>query len=245
VKRSLRRHIESAVNRTWTTGHRFDRGTVGVALLFPRDAFAGAPTWTPGPGFHALNNDGPTNTTFLRDNGDGTQTVVVPGLHAEGASKDGGPWTEDEVWTVTAPVDDFDGCGLGNAAHGITAMRQVPGAVVVREDYATHPLAAVDAYWREFERAWGFVPSGEHRDQGWPFGQDRAWAYFICRPDTAWDSDNEAALLEVTVKIARHFGAKARVYPYSLAAREVTGPLGNTYYETHIGTVYRRLHPDG
>lgn len=244
MKRSLRRHIECAINRTWTTGHRFDRGTVGVALLFPRDAFVDSPTWTPGPGFRALNNDGPANSSFLRDNGDGTQTVVVPGLLAEGTSKDGGPWTEEEVWTVTAPIDDFDICGLGNAAHGITAMLRVPSAAITREEYATHPLAAVDAYWEEFERTWGFLPCGEHQGQGWPFGQDRAWAYFICHPENAWESDDETALLEVTVRIARHFGAKVKVYPYNLAARTLTGPLGNTYWGTRLITVHRRLHPD-
>ncbi|MFJ9382030.1 hypothetical protein [Streptomyces sp. NPDC101455] len=173
MKRSLYRHIEHAINQSWTSRFRHDRGTVGLALVFPKSAFADAPTWTPGPGFRGLNHEGVTTTAFVRDNGDGTQTVVVPGICAEGPSMDGGPWTEDEVWTVTAPVDDFDSCGLGNSVHGITWMRYKPRAVIHRELYATHPLAAVDAYWDDFERMWGFWPSGNFRMEGWPFGAGR------------------------------------------------------------------------
>lgn len=159
MKRSLRRRIERTINLSWTGADRGDRGTVGVALIFPHDAFADAPTWTPGPGFRALNNEGVTNTAFVCDNGDGTETVVVGGIGpAERPALDGGPWTEEEVWTVTAPVDDFDGCGLGNNTQGITWMLDRPRAVIHRERYATHPLAAVDAYWENFKDAWGFLP---------------------------------------------------------------------------------------
>jgi hypothetical protein len=242
MKRSLRRRIERAINLSWTATDRSDRGTVGVALIFPNDAFADAPTWTPGPGFRALNNEGVANTAFVCDNGDGTQTVVVPGLIAEGPAMDGGPWTEDEVWTVTAPVEDFDGCGLGNSAHGITMMRDRPRAIIHREQYATHPLAAVDEYWENFKRTWGFVPTGERRCYGgWPFGEGREWAYLVCRPDFARKNENEVALLESVVTLARFFGAEVRVYPYNLQKREIAGPLGCFSWETYISDVARRL----
>ncbi|MEV8544554.1 hypothetical protein [Streptomyces sp. NPDC051572] len=169
-----------------------------------------------------------TTTAFVRDNGDGTQTVVVPGIRAEGPSMDGGPWTEDEVWTVTAPVEDFDGCGLGNSVHGITWMRYKPRAVIHRERYATHPLAAVDAYWDDFERMWGFWPSGNFRMEGWPFGEGREWVNFVCRPEGAWAPMDERALLKVAATFARRFGTEARIYPYDLQNRKITGPLGDT-----------------
>ncbi|MEV8336486.1 hypothetical protein [Streptomyces niveus] len=239
MKRSLRRRIERRINQSWTTGFRYDRGTLGLVLIFPEEAFAEAPRWTPGPGFRALNNDGITNTAFIRDNGDGTQTVVVPDIQAEGPATDGGPLPDTEVWTVTAPVDDFDGTGLGNSVHGITFMRHVPNAVIKRERYTTHPLAAVEAYWHEFERTWGFLPSGEHRGEGWPFGQGREWAYFICRPQGARPERDEVALLNAALRIARHFGAKVRVYPYNLQARTITGPLDS--WDTDLSTVTRRL----
>ncbi|MCZ0984335.1 hypothetical protein O1L60_47120 [Streptomyces diastatochromogenes] len=159
MKRSLRRRIERTINQSWMTTDRDDRGTVGVALIFPPDAFADAPTWTPGPDFRALNNEGATNTAFVRDNGDGTETVVVGGIGpAQRPGMDGGPWTEEEVWTVTAPVDDFDGCGLGNNTQGITWMLDRPRAVIHRERYATHPLATVEAYWENFKEVWGSCP---------------------------------------------------------------------------------------
>ncbi|MFI5749035.1 hypothetical protein ACIBBE_24585 [Streptomyces sp. NPDC051644] len=227
MKRSLRSHIESNINKTWSKKGRYNNGIVGLALLFPVDAFADAPTWTPGPDFRALNGASPCNTAFVRDNGDGTQTVVVAGLTAQLPSMTGGTWTEDEVWTVTAPVDDFDGCGLGSSAYGITAMWHVPGAVIERELYATHPAAAVDAYWEEFQKTYGFLPEGEHRGAGgWPFGKGQAWTYLICYPDGRAGED-EVTLLETAVALARKFDAKARVYPYNLHRKELEGPFGD------------------
>ncbi|MFI5749031.1 hypothetical protein ACIBBE_24565 [Streptomyces sp. NPDC051644] len=243
MQRSLRRQIERAINLSWTAKNRFDRGTIGVALLFPHDAFADAPTWTPGPGFQALNNDGVTNSAFVRDNGDGTQTVVVGGIGpAQRPGRDGGVWTEEEVWTVTAPIDDFDGCGLGNNAQGITWMLDQPCAVIHREPYTTHPLAAVETYWENFEDSWGFQPRGERRYYGgWPFGEGREWAYLICRTELAHDEGDEVALLDAVVKLADLFGAEVRIYPYNLQKREITGPLGNTYQQTYIRDVKRAL----
>ncbi|MFF3734057.1 hypothetical protein ACFYXM_28065 [Streptomyces sp. NPDC002476] len=243
MQRSLRRQIERAINQSWTTKHRFDRGTIGVALLFPHDAFADVPTWAPGPGFHALNNDGVANSAFVRDNGDGTQTVVVGGIGpAQRPGRDGGVWTEEEVWTVTAPIDDFDGCGLGNSTQGITWMLDEPRAVIHREPYATHPLAAVETYWENFEDTWGFQPCGELRYYGgWPFGEGREWAYLICHTDMAHDEGDEVALLDSVVKVADRFGAKVRVYPYNLQKREITGPLGPTYRATSIRSVKNAL----
>ncbi|MFS0691704.1 hypothetical protein [Streptomyces nitrosporeus] len=243
MKRSLRRRIERTINQSWKTTDRSDRGTVGVALIFPPNAFADAPTWTPGPGFRALNNEGATNTAFVRDNGDGTETVVVGGIGpAQRPGMDGGPWTEEEVWTVTAPVDDFDGCGLGNNTQGITWMLDRPRAVIHRERYATHPLATVEAYWENFKEVWGFLPSGELRWYGgWPFGEGREWAYLVCRPVWASEEENEVALLEDVVTLARLFSAEVRVYPYDLQKREIAGPLGSSRWESYLSDVTRRL----
>ncbi|MGW7196151.1 hypothetical protein [Streptomyces chryseus] len=243
MKRSLRRRIERKIRQSWTATAPYDLGTVGVALTFPDDAFADAPIWTPGPGFRALNNEGVTNTAFERDNGDGTLTVAVGGIGpAERPGRDGGPWTEEEVWTVTAPIDDFDGCGLGNNTQGITWMRERPRAVICRESYATHPLAAVETYWEAFRDAWGFVPGGELREYGgWPFGKGRGWAYLVCRPAWAREGEDEVALLEAVTTIARHFRANVRVYPYDLQKRAVAGPLGSSRWEADLSGVTRRL----
>ncbi|MEV8336766.1 hypothetical protein [Streptomyces niveus] len=244
MKRSLRRRIIRSINRTWSADAHYGRGMVGLAILFPADAFADAPTWRPGPGFRALNNESVHCDSFVRDNGDGTQTVVVAGLQAEGPAMDGGPWTEDEVWTVTAPVKDFDHCGLGNAPHGLTEMSRVPGADIRREAYATHPVAAVEAFWVAFEQRWGFVPRSEHGRHGWPFADGQTWVSFICNPEYAWVTNDETALLETAVTIARHFRAQVRVYPYSLKTSQITGPLGNTFWNPDLGTVTTRLNPD-
>ncbi|WP_331759514.1 hypothetical protein [Streptomyces anulatus] len=239
MKRSLRRQIERKIYQTWTSKDRMDRGTVGVALLFPKDAFADAPTWTPGPGFGALNNESVSNSAFIRDNGDGTETIVVGGIGpAQRPGRDGGVWTEEEVWTVTAPVEAFDGCGVGNSVQGITSMMDEPDAVIHREPYAGHPLEALETYWENFEKAWGFQPEGELRfEGGWPFGEGREWAYLVCHPGSYHDEGNEVVLLDRVARLADLFGAEVRVYPYNLQKRQINGPLGDTLRRTYIRNV--------
>ncbi|MFE3631553.1 hypothetical protein [Streptomyces goshikiensis] len=247
-KRAFRRHLDKAILQSWDAAGDRDRGSVGVALLFPEDAFADAPTWTPGPGFRALNNESPNNDAFVRDNGDGTQTVVVAGVRAEGPGRDGGPWTEDEVWTVTAPVDDFDGCGLGNNPMGITFMRSRPNAVIEREPYEGHPLAAIYAYWDAFKERWGFYPVGQIHAQGnqygnvWPFADNQLWIYFVHTPLFERLDASESDLIRTVSTLADRFGAQTRMYAYDPAQRNINGPLGQTWYRADLGTVTRRLH---
>ncbi len=247
-KRAFRRRLVNAVSQSWNAVGDMDRGSFGVALLFPDGAFADAPTWTPGPGFRALNNERPNNDAFVRDNGDGTQTVVVAGVRAEGPGLDGGPWVDDEVWTVTAPVDDFDGCGLGNNPMGITFMRSRPGAVIEREPYEGHPLTVIDAYWTAFEQRWGFIPVGQIHAQGgaygnvWPFAEKQLWAYFIHTPLFVRDGERGADLIRTVTTLVDRFGAQTRVYAYDSAQRTINGPLGQTWYRADLGKVTRRLH---
>lgn len=243
MQRSLRRQIERKINQTWTAQNCMERGTVGVALIFPKDAFADAPTWTPGPGFRALNNESVSNSSFIRDNGDGTETVVVGGIGpAQRPGRDGGVWTEEEVWTVTAPSEAYEGCGLGNNTQGITWMLDRPDAVIHREPYAGHPLETLENYWENFVNAWGFKPHGERRyEGGWPFGEGREWAYLVCHTYMGHDEGNEVVLLDSVVKLAGLFSAEVRVYPYNIQKREITGPLGTTIRRTYIRSVKNAL----
>ncbi|MER0477051.1 hypothetical protein ABR737_01530 [Streptomyces sp. Edi2] len=142
MQRSLRRHIERAVNKTLTPDSTaYGVGMAGVLLLFPDDAFADAPTWHPGSGFENC-----LAYSWLRSNGDGTATAVVAGVGPkERPAYDGGEWTEAEVWTVTANEERLlDVSSLWDNPHRITWMLDEEGAEIQREPYATHPIAAVE-----------------------------------------------------------------------------------------------------
>ncbi|MFJ4741267.1 hypothetical protein [Streptomyces sp. NPDC088775] len=243
MRRSLRRQIERRINQTWAAQNCMERGTVGVALIFPKDAFADAPAWTPGPGFRALSNESISNSAFIRDNGDGTETVVVGGIGpAQRPGRDGGVWTEEEVWTVTAPTEAYEYSGIGNNTQGITSMLDQPEAVIHREPYEGHPLETLENYWENFANAWGFMPEGELRyEGGWPFGVGREWAYLVCHTNSTHDEGNQVVLLDSVVKLADLFSAEVRVYPYNLQKREITGPLGNTIRRAYIRDVKNAL----
>ncbi|MEY9842478.1 hypothetical protein [Streptacidiphilus sp. EB103A] len=220
MKRSLRRNIERAVNETYGTGvHR--AGMAGVLLLFPKDAFADMPTaWHPGEAFENV-----LAYTWLRDNGDGTATAVVAGVWPkERPALDGGEWTEPEVWTVTADRQVLeDTSSLGDKPQRITWMLDVPGAHIVREPYATHPVAAVEAYWERFEKDWGFVPNELEYGKN-PLGPGRRWLMLTSEPGFA-NIPNEDELLRIATILIRRFNAEARVYSYNIARREMNGPL--------------------
>lgn len=213
MKRSLRRHIERAINATWPR-----RGEVTVALLFPDTAFPDAPTWHPGPGFETTVE----NHAWRRDNNDGTTTAVVTNVGPkQHPSLTGGTWTDPEVWTVTAPSCHIvmDSGALWDKPHRITWTLDDPQAVIHRQPYQTHPTATVHAYWQAFENTWGFQP--RIFEYGTPaFGEGRRWIALTCQPGWA-NLTGEDDLLEAAVTICRRFGAKARVYPWSPSLRGI------------------------
>ncbi|MGW1007466.1 hypothetical protein ACWDBD_44115 [Streptomyces sp. NPDC001118] len=220
MKRSLRRNIERAVNQSWVGPDAHRSGWAGVLLLFPDDAFADAPTWHPGPGFENC-----LAYSWLRSNGDGTATAVVAGVGPkEMPAYDGGVWTEEEVWTVTADEERLlEVSSLWDKPHRITWMFYEEGAQIHREPYATHPIAAVESYWENFEKVWGFQPFTLEYGRN-PLGEGRHWLLLTAEP--GWDNiPDEVDLLRVSHTLARAFNAKARVYSYDRARRELNGPI--------------------
>jgi hypothetical protein len=231
MKRSLRRHIEHAINQTWPR-----HGDVTIAILFPQAAFPHAPTWTPGPDFHPTAGE----YAWRRDNPDGTVTAVVAGVPPkEMPALDGGPWTEPEVWTVTAPATNpfMDSGSLWDKPHRITWTLDDPDAVIHRAPYHSHPAATVSRYWETFETTWGFRPRtlecGQH-----PFSEGTRWLALTCQPGWA-DEPGEDDLLNITVDICRRFGAKARVYPWKPRMRYA--PVRED--QMNLVTLTRRLRP--
>ncbi|WP_432139956.1 hypothetical protein [Streptomyces sp. bgisy154] len=220
MKRSLRRNIERAVNQSWAGPDAHRSGWAGVLLLFPDDAFADAPTWHPGPGFENC-----LAYSWLRSNGDGTATAVVAGVGPkEMPAYDGGVWTEEEVWTVTADEERLlEVSSLWDKPHRITWMFYEEGAQIHREPYVTHPIAAVESYWENFEKVWGFQPFTLEYGRN-PLGEGRHWLLLTAEP--GWDNiPDEVDLLRVSHTLARAFNAKARVYSYDRARRELNGPI--------------------
>lgn len=236
MKRSLRRHIEAAVNQTWNPRRSDRRGQVAVVLSFPGDAFPDAPRWSPGPDFTPTADE----YAWLRDNGDGTSTAVVaevgpkelPGL-------DGGEWTDPEVWTATAPNDNiFMASGaMWDKPHRITWLLDEPSAVVDRELYSTHPSADVHAYWEDFEERWGFFPRRIHRGE-FPFADRRRFVVLHAEPGCAY-LPNEVQLLDIAVMLMRTFGAKARAYAYDPQRRNTRDPMG-TMSDSALSSILHR-----
>lgn len=229
MKRSLRRHIEHAVNSTWSKNPKGRAGMVGALLLFPDDAFADAPAWHPGEGFENC-----TGYSWLRSHGDGTATAVVVGVGPkERPAYDGGVWTEEEVWTVTAPEERLlEVSSLWDKPHRITWMLDEPDAEIHREPYAPHPVTAVDDYWEHFEDTWGFRPFTLEYGRN-PLGEGRRWLLLTSEP--GWDNiPDESDLHYVTHTLAALFGAEVRVYPYDRHQRRVKGPIDMQIFHTPL-----------
>ena len=229
MKRSLRRHIERSVNATRGKNPKFRAGMVGALLIFPDNAFADAPSWHPGEGFKNC-----TSHSWLRSHGAGIATAVVAGVGPkERPAYHGGAWTEEEVWTVMAPEERLlEVSSLWDKPHRITWMLDEPGVVIHREPYAIHPVAAVDAYWRQFEKTWGFTPFTLVDGRN-PLGDGRRWLLLTSVP--GWDNlPDETDLLNVTHTLAGLFGAEVRVYRYNPARRQVNGPIQRQIFHTPL-----------
>jgi hypothetical protein len=245
VKRSLRRHIEAAINRSWNSD-RDPSGQVTVVLSFPENAFPDAPIWSPGPDFEMTAEE----CAWLRDNHDGTSTAVVCGVGPkELPAADGGRWTVPEVWTVTAPSysHQFTSGDLWDKPHRITWLLREPGAIIHREPYAGHPSQAVDDYWTAFYDRWGFVP-GRMTWGRFPYADRRRWVALYCRPGWA-NRPGERRLLEAAVLLARTFGATARVYSAVPGSKTgaTRGPIPSAHYDASLINICDRLpqHNDG
>ncbi|MFF4205518.1 hypothetical protein ACFYZ8_33270 [Streptomyces sp. NPDC001668] len=174
MNRSLTRQILRAARQTPDSAEPF-RHLVEVDLFFGEAAFADAPEpWSPGAGFVEVMGG-----AWLRGNADGTQTAVVAGVGPkELPAADGGPWTEEEVWTVTSADPDVFAY-LDDKPHRVTWAFGRLDVEIVREPYATHPQAAVDAYWEKFYRKWWFLP--ELREDG------RHSVTLGCAPNDSWE----------------------------------------------------------
>ncbi|MFE2640230.1 hypothetical protein ACFXKF_36700 [Streptomyces scopuliridis] len=238
MQRSLRRHIERAVNKSWNADSTaYGVGMAGVLLLFPDDAFADAPTWHPGPGFENC-----LSYSWLRSNGDGTATAVVAGVGPkERPGRDGGEWTEEEVWTVTADEETLlNVSSLWDKPHRITWMLDEAGAQIHREAYATHPVAAVETYWENFEKTWGFQPHTLEYGTN-PLGEGRRW--LLLTGEAGYDNiPSEVDLLRVSTTLARIFNAKARVYSYDRARRDLRGPISRVPSALGLRPIIDALH---
>ena len=241
MKRSLRRKIEAASNQTWNPRLDNPRGQVTVVVSFPENAFRDAPQWCPGPGFEATAGAG-GEYAWLRDNRNGTSTAVVAGVGPkERPAADGGPWTEPEVWTATAPTAcTFMASGaLWDKPHRITWLLDEPEAVIHREPYAGHPATAMHDYWEAFAQRWGFVPG--RMDLGrYPFADHRRFVVLHAEP--GWDNlPNEIELLKAAVLLARTFGGTPRVYGYDPQRRTTRDPIGTADTDPTLGSIVRRL----
>jgi GNAT superfamily N-acetyltransferase len=132
---------------------------------------------------------------------------------------------------------------LYDKPHRITWLVDEPLAVIRREPYATHPIAAVHAHWEHFRERWGFVPRrlsyGQH-----PLGTGQRWALLAAEP--GWQGQpSEVDLLDAAVTLARTFGAKARVYPYDPRRRDTRDPIGWASIDGTLRQVLRCLNRQG
>ncbi|GAA3087520.1 hypothetical protein GCM10020000_87950 [Streptomyces olivoverticillatus] len=188
-------------------------------LIFPERTFADAPApWSPGPGFAEL-----LPGSWLRDNADGTWTGAVAGVGPkELPAADGGPWTEEEVWTVTAADRDVF-AHLDNKPHRITWALGRADVEITREPYAAHPQAAVDEYWHVFYRRFGFRP--DRRADG------RYALTLACAPNSRQGTTRRLTL--ACSWLMKALGARAVVRRVTdPSAREYITPLPVTLADT-------------
>ncbi|MFI0742440.1 hypothetical protein ACH4PU_30840 [Streptomyces sp. NPDC021100] len=115
--------------------------------------------WTPGPGFIR------SGRFWARDNGDGTHTGVIAGFRPTGGDMDipawdgrPGPWSDDEVWTLTTPrPEDLDN-ELNAKAYRVLPFAFAEDVTLTREPYTGHPAEAADDYRRHFAGRYGVSP---------------------------------------------------------------------------------------
>lgn len=128
VERLIRRQIERRVRPEDRECH--------VEIMFPEGMFDDAPTWSPGPDFVTCIE----NRSWIRDNGDGTWTLVTGSL------------TDDDNREVVLTAIITDPYQADNKPHKYL-YRSYDDVVVSRtlEPYGTHPLKRVQDYWKEKE----------------------------------------------------------------------------------------------
>ncbi|MEO3978948.1 hypothetical protein [Streptomyces sp. CAU 1734] len=197
MNRSLTRNIISAARRTPDSAESFTH-LVEVEHLFPAGAFGDAPgRWTPGEGFTEV-----AGGAWLRVNADGTRTAVVTGVGPkELSAADGGPWTDEEVWTVTSADPDVF-AWLGDKPHRITWALGREDVEIVREPYEGHPAEAWETYWYSFELKHGFTPVRR--------GDGRYTLTLACAPNASW-WNGPWPLVSASDRILKSHGGRAAV----------------------------------
>lgn len=213
MRRSLTRHVFRKVNESWNTKQDDIRGDVAALLIFKDDAFADAPTWNPGADFTPC-----AGGAWYRDNGDTYTAVVVSVGPKERPGRDGGEWIDPEVWTVTAPKDEWIDFGsLWDKPHRISWMLDVESAVIQRDLYEGHPAQQVVNYWVDFRERHGWLPVTG------PNGKD----CLLLEAEPGWvDEPTELDLVDTVVKLTKSFPAKVHVYGYDRSKRTIPNPVG-------------------
>ncbi|MEV7892391.1 hypothetical protein ACWD3I_24900 [Streptomyces sp. NPDC002817] len=164
MNRSLRRRILRAyyatpcvdAPREWSQEATLQRHRhrVEVDITFPRGMFADAPRpWTPGEEYTEV-----LGGAWLRTNADGSQTAVVADVGPKTLpGRDGGPWTDEELWTVTSH-DPSVFAYLDDKPHRITWALGRDDVTIIREPYAAHPHLAYADYWDAVHMQLHFTP---------------------------------------------------------------------------------------
>lgn len=232
MRRSLTRHVLRAVDQSWNTKRDDWRGDVAALLIFEDNAFTDAPTWNPGPDFTPC-----AGGAWYRDNGD-TYTAVVVGVGPkQRPGRDGGEWIDPEVWTVTAPKDEWIDFGsLWDKPHRISWMLDVESAVIQRDLYEGHPAQRVESYWDMFRKQYGFEPWSNRDGQG-PLG-DKQWLLLKAEPGWQYEP-SELDLVDTVNTLVKLFPAKVRVYGYDRNKNEIPTPVGHV--TASLSTVMHRL----
>ena len=213
----------------------YDAGTVTILAAFPRETFAHAPGWSPGPSFRTCIEQ----RSWMWERSDGrVEAVAVVWPRDNQPAWDGSSeWTDDEVWHVVLPTDLIPGIGdLYDKPHRVGWLgdprHDSDGRILNRAPLTSHPLGRVRAWWDGFEKHYGFTPRLLDYDESL-LASGRPWLTLSNQPDPGkrlpW-------LINAAVWLHRQFGAEIRVYPWDETRRETTNPFryATLYANPHL-----------
>lgn len=221
--RAITQNILAAYNTTAGQDHH-DAGTVTILAAFPRDAFAHAPDWSPGPGFRTCIEQ----RSWMRERDNGrVEAVAIVWPRTSQPAWDGSTWGDgNEVWHVEIPRDDFPGVGeLYDKPHRVGWLGDPgydgDGQIISRAPLVDHPLGRVHAWWNGFEDHYGFTPRLLDYDEPL-LASGRQW---LTLHSQLYPDNGLRRLSNAAVWLHRQFGAEIRVYPWNEAQRETTNPF--------------------